>query len=90
MAKINTHGLKMIGLRNACAETRKIHNTGLVLEISYDLNAGKIITKEYADWNSYTVFDSESIQTVMRTSISPTQQEIADAVDLKINAERIW
>ena len=83
--KVNTHGLKMIGLKAASGETKGIsycsgQYSGQYVQIGYDLDEGRV----YADWHltvdDYRRYHSPRIITVCGAREPMTMQEIADCV----------
>ncbi len=81
MEKVNTHGIKMIGLRAACSESKILtgYYGGSHLQISYDTKTGKILTG-YHVGNSYTVYDDPAVIWVCNLSDPSTMQEISDKI----------
>lgn len=80
---INKHGLKMIGIKAAAAETNGLnpYDHGYV-QISYDTETGDILTNYHYSigQNSWTQYDDSNIITVCYTHSKMTMQEIADAI----------
>lgn len=80
---INTHGLKIKGLRKASGATT---NYGAYspeyIEIFYDRNSGEVWTVYQCSLgqNNWTVYDDENVIKVCNTSRHMTMQEIADAI----------
>nr|DAM21485.1 MAG TPA: hypothetical protein [Caudoviricetes sp.] len=79
--KVNTHGLKMIGLKAASGETQGIsYYSGQYVQISYDLDEGRV----YADWhltvNDYRRYHNPRIITACGAREPMTMQKIADCV----------
>ena len=47
--KVNTYGLKMIGLKAAAGETKGIsYYTGEYVQIAYDIDDGRVVTAFYS------------------------------------------
>lgn len=84
---INTHGLKMVGLRNAAGETHDINSgRGHYVQVSYDRATGSVITNHHVDIGrgSMTQYENPSIITICNASCKMTMQQIADTI-----AERV-
>jgi hypothetical protein len=80
MANINTHGIKINGLRKAAHETKGLSPYGDVrTQISYDRDTGDIYTNDHIgdDWSRY--YDPAVI-TVCFAKRHMTQQQIADRI----------
>ena len=86
MAKINTHGINIKGLRKASGKT---YNTdcGLHFEVFYDKETGKVWTVEQ-DPGLWTVYKGPAVTKVCDTSSHMTMQEIADAI--KQEMDSMW
>jgi hypothetical protein len=83
MAKINTHGLKMHGLKKASGETQNYgYYSGSYVQINYDVSTGDVWTDYHYSLgqNSWTEYRDSDVITVCRTSCHMTMQEIADAI----------
>ena len=86
MAKINTHGLKMVGLRKASGDTRDydrdFYARSCYIQISYDRDNGEIITDLHSDWGRTweTHYHDPAVITICTTSRHMTMQEIADRI----------
>lgn len=80
MAKINTHGIKMIGLRKAAHTTKGLTPYGDVrTQISYDRDTGDIYTTEHTG-DSWSQYCDPAVITVCFTRQHLTQQQIADRI----------
>ena len=81
MKKINTHGLKMVGLRKASGDTRNYYDSRYI-QISYDRDNGEILTDLHSDWGRTweTVYHEPGVIKICTTSRHMTMQEIADAI----------
>lgn len=83
MASIDTHGLNIVDLKKASAETR---NYGAYSdkydEIFYDMSTGEVWTKFQVSigHNSWTEYHDENIIKVCETSHHMSMQAIADAI----------
>ena len=75
---INTHGLKMHGLKRASSETVNWKIRGWHTQISYDTETGDIYTNDHCGEN-WSVYPPEVI-TVCHTDRHMTMQQIADAI----------
>ena len=75
---LNTHNIKMLGLKRASGETVNYGNTGWHTQISYDTEAGDIYTNDHCgeSWSEYP----PEVITVCHTTRHMTMQEIADAI----------
>lgn len=80
MAKIDKHGLKMVGLKKVSGAT--VNNPNGYSQISYDMSTGEL----YEDWHvgsrmtSWSVYRDTAVINVANTSSHMKMQEIADAV----------
>lgn len=83
MAKINTYGLKMTGLKKASGSTQN-HGfySGLYEEIFYSLSTGEVWAKSQCSigHNAWTVYDDSAIVKVGETCEHLTMQQIADMI----------
>lgn len=87
MESINTHDLKIKGLKKASGETENYgYYSGKYVEIFYDIGTGEVWTKfQYSlGQNSWTEYHDSNIIKVCNASTHMTMQEIADKI-----AERI-
>lgn len=83
MAKINTYGLKMTGLKKASGSTQDYgFYSGLYDEIFYDLSTGEVWTKFQCSlgYNTWTVYNDAAIVKVGNTCKHLTMQQIADMI----------
>lgn len=81
--KINTHGLKMVGIKAACSETKYLcnrWNSGDHVQINYDPQTGNVLNKYFVGCGGYSIYDDPGIIHVFTTSQPMTMQQIADAV----------
>ena len=83
MAKINKHGLKMIGLKKVAGETKKLnYDNTKYLQLNYDKKDGEVWTDYF--WsigqNSWNEYNSPNIITIANLSEPHTMQEIADLI----------
>ena len=83
MKKVNTHGLNMRGLRQACSKTENYPTNGLYNEIFYNIATGSVWTVlQYSlGRNSWTKYDDPDVIWVCDTSHHMTMQQIADAIN---------
>ena len=81
MAKINTHGLKMKGIKKASGDTCN-YSSGHYIQISYDTETGDIMTDYHYSLgrNSWTQYHDPAIITICTTDYHMTMQDIADAI----------
>ena len=79
---INTHGIKIKGLRKASGETRSYIDAGSYDEIFYDRSTGEVWTRyQYSlGQNSWTQYHDINVIKICNTSRHMTMQEIADAI----------
>lgn len=88
MSKINTHGLKMTGLKAASGNTRDYgYYSPSYDEIFYDRSTGKVWTVyQYSlGHNSWTVYHDASVLKICDASNHMTMQQIADAIARAVN-----
>lgn len=81
--KVNTYGLKMLGLRKASGETKGLTGCiGYYIQISYDTESGNILTVDHYSLgqNSCTQYHSNNITRICNASSPMTMQEIADEI----------
>ena len=82
---VNTHGLKMTGLRRAAGETKSLRGTydPNYVQISYDKETGDIITNNHYDlghsWQ--TNYCKAEIINIGIICFQATMQQIADMID---------
>ncbi len=82
--KVNTHGLKMIGLRKAAGATKptKGYYDGYYIQISYNIKTGEIHVNEH--WNlghnDYVKYHNPDIINVGNICTPTTMQGIADMI----------
>lgn len=77
---INTHGLKMSGLKKASGATVNwTVQSGGHTQISYDMDTGDVLTADHIG-QSWTVYHDASVIPVCHTSVHMTMQQIADAI----------
>lgn len=87
---INTHGLKMVGLKKASGSTENYgYYSPAYNELFYDKSDGKVWTVyQYSiGHNWYTVYHDDNIIKICNTSSHMTMQQIADAIYNTINCE---
>jgi len=79
---VNTHGLKMIGLKKAAGETKGLTNyySGHYVQISYDKVTGEIISDYHYSLgqNWWTQYHDSNVITIGNASSPLTMQAIAD------------
>ena len=83
MAKINTYGYKMHGLKAASGETKNYgYYSGHYVQISYDTDTGDVLTDYHYSLgqNSWTHYHDPAIITIAVTANHMTMQQIADAI----------
>lgn len=91
MAKLNKHGLKIVGIKKASSETRELGYTGVVNIIKYDRETGTIWTVAETS-NTFWRFSADStIMEVCRSAHHMTMQDIADALYCTITGDHsLW
>ena len=80
---VNTHGIKMIGLKKASGETQNYGSfDSRYDEIFFDKTTGEVWTRFHCDLghNEYTVYHDSNVIKVCTTSNHMTMQQIADAI----------
>lgn len=84
MAAINTHGMKMHGLKAACSETKTLcgrwSSGGDHVQIDYDPQTHNVLIEYFVGYGGYVVHDDPAIIHVCTTSFPLTMQEIADRI----------
>lgn len=73
----NTRGIKMTGLQKACSLTKKIENTGLHVQVDYNLKTHRIYAKELTSGTEFQ-YDDPDIIRVGNYMEYTTMQKIAD------------
>lgn len=86
MMKIDTHGVKMTGLKAAAHETHSAQPYGPYIQISYDPDTGKVMTEYHISVNNWTNY-LPGIVHVTNAKSPMTMQEIADAVASAVTGE---
>ena len=83
MKKINTYGIRLIGLKTAsgCTKNYGAYSPEYV-EVFYDRSTGEIWTRYHYSLgqNSWTQYDDPNVIRVCTTSNHMTMQEIADRI----------
>ena len=82
MIKVNTHGLKMVGLKKASGNTLNYKDKAKYDEIFYDRKTGEVWTVFQCSLgqNSWTRYHDGNVVKVCNTSDHMTMQEIADRI----------
>lgn len=82
--KVNTHELKMNGLRKAAGETKDLtdYYSGHYIQISYDTATGKIYSDYFYDLGhgSRQNYHDAEIITIDKVCSPKTMQQIADMI----------
>ena len=88
MKNINTHGLKMVGLRKVSGETKGLEGRygRWHLQLNYNTATGELWTNTHVSSNSQTVYDDANIKVIAMLSDPYTMQELADMVADAVNA----
>lgn len=80
MAKLNKHGLNIVGIKSASSDTRELGYTGVVNIVKYNRETGKVYVAHETS-NTYYRFDADCpVIEVCRSTRHMTMQEIADAI----------
>lgn len=79
--KINTYGLKMLGLKKASGATCSWSGH---TQISYDTSTGEVLTSDHIG-NNWTEYHDPAVLYVCHTSRHLTMQELADLIH-----QRVW
>lgn len=90
MAKINTYGITIKGLKKASGETCNYGAYSAQYdEIFYDRTTGEVWTKYQVSLgqNSWTEYHDKDIMWICNTQRHMTMQEIADAIRDKLREE---
>ena len=91
---VNTHGLKMNGLKKAAGETKDLkgYYSGSYIQLSYDLDSGDVITDYFYSLgqNSWKVYHDDSILSVGNVSEPKTMQPLADMIAQKVEEREAW
>ena len=84
MVKINTHGLKMTGLKATSGETKGLcgYYSGSYIEIFYDRSTGEVWGNYQVSLgqNTWTRYDDPNVVKICNVSEPHTMQQIADLV----------
>lgn len=87
MAKLDKHGMKMVGLKAAAAATENYNTLGFRDDIFYDTETGEVWTRFHASENSWTEYHDSGVKLVCKTNKHMTMQEIADAIYDRVSME---
>lgn len=91
--KIDTHGIKMYGLRKAAGETKRLtgYYSGHYIQISFDTSDGEILTDYHCSFgqNSWSVYHKPSIISVCNACIPMTMQQIADKIAEVVSCQNV-
>lgn len=86
--KINTHGLKMTGLKYASGDTKGLggYYSGEYVELFYDRPTGEVFTRyQYSiGQNTWTKCHDKDVVKICNLSSKTTMQEIADKIAAKL------
>ncbi len=88
--KVNTHGLKMVGLKEAAGETKELKgffDPGYV-QISYDTESGEVLSDYHYNLghNDWTRYHDPNVINIGNFCEPTTMQEIADAINSAVVA----
>lgn len=84
MAKINTYGIKMVGIKKACGNTQSYKHNDWHNDIYYNKETGEVWTVFHRDRNERTVYHDAAIVRVGITARHLKMQEIADMIALSL------
>lgn len=82
MAKVNTHGFKMTGLRRASGDTEgntRVYS-GLTFQINYNAKTGYVWTDRLWGGCNLSVYGDKNIHHIATTYGHMTMQEIANRI----------
>lgn len=93
--KIDTHGLKMIGLRKAAGYTENYsRDSGKYVQVSYDKATGEVLTTYHVSLgnNSWTEYNDANVILVCFTRHHLRMQTIAELIAAKVayNTSKQW
>jgi hypothetical protein len=77
---LNTHGIKMHGIKAAAHETTHAAPYGAYIQISYNPATGDVLTAYHVSGNSWTQYQDPEIIHICNAHERMTMQAIADAV----------
>lgn len=92
MAKVDTHGLKMVGLKKASGETFGSYShlpNCAYTEIFYNIETGDVWANYQPSGNSWTQYDDRNIICVCNCYQKLHMQEIADLIYERINYMKV-
>ena len=82
--KVNTHGLKMTGLRKAAGETKGLtdYYSGHYVQVNYDKATGEVFTNYHYSLgqNSWSEYHDPDVIVCGNVSSPMTMQRIADMI----------
>lgn len=88
MARINTHGLTIKGLKAVCGQTGNWPcGSGGHTDVYYDRATGELWTTDHVG-NSWTQYDAPNVIQVCSTATHMTMQQLADQVYTAVTARR--
>jgi len=82
MAKVNTYGINIKGLKAASGSTRNYSDRSFYDELFYDLKTGEVWTVFQCSLgcNTWTEYHDPNVTRICNTASHMTMQEIADAI----------
>lgn len=83
---LNTHGLKMVGLKKVAGEMVEWDDRRVENVIYYDRNTGDIMCRTHTQ-NSWEEWHDPAIICVIRTPYRMTMQQIADAIAQRVHGD---
>lgn len=88
MKKLDTHGMKMTGIKAAAGATKDLTPYGgSCVQVSYDRETGEVLTA-YHVGSGWTLYHESSIVTACYATAPMTMQEVADSIADKVRC--IW
>lgn len=86
---LNTHGIKMTGIKTAASSTKGLQGccNGVYEELFYDRRTGEVWTVTQASFghNSWTEYHDDDVVKVCDLSDPTTMQEIADLIKQRMD-----
>ena len=93
--RIDTHGLKMTGLRKVAGDTQSYHldgeyHNGTYFQINYDMDEGQVWTDYHVSigQNSWSAYCDTAVILCGNATGPMTQQEIADLIKIKVDERK--
>ncbi len=91
MAKINKHGLNIVGIKAASSDTRELGYSGVVNIIQYNRETSKVWTSWVTSSTFYRYASDCPVIEVCRSAHHMTMQDIANAIHCTVTGDReLW